>query len=176
MQLSDRIGFAEFLNGMGLTGKAVEVGVAEGSFAGEMLSRWNGESYTLIDPWKRYEGYTDLIERGDDILEAQYQGILSRFGKDDRVSIVRDFSLNSSKRFDDESLCFVYLDACHDYTSVRDDIKAWWPKVARGGVFAGHDHRPGFGVSQAVDEFIASTGLQKNLTGESDYQSWWLIK
>lgn len=53
--------------------------------------------------------------------------------------------------FFDASLDGVFLDAAHDYESVKADIAAWLPKVKEGGIFAGHDiDSPG--VLQAVQE------------------------
>lgn len=51
----------------------------------------------------------------------------------------------------DESLDGVFIDAAHDYESVKADISAWMPKVKPDGFFGGHDiDAPG--VKQAVDE------------------------
>lgn len=49
---------------------------------------------------------------------------------------------------------FIFLDAMHDYESVKADIERWWPKLLPGGVFALHDygHSDFPGVKQAVDE------------------------
>jgi cephalosporin hydroxylase len=49
---------------------------------------------------------------------------------------------------------FVFLDALHDYESVKADIAAWLPLVRPGGVIAGHDYSPTDwpGVVQAVQE------------------------
>jgi predicted O-methyltransferase YrrM len=41
----------------------------------------------------------------------------------------------------------IFLDAMHDYESVKADIERWWPRLRPGGVMAfhdyGHDHFPG---------------------------------
>lgn len=52
---------------------------------------------------------------------------------------VRKTSLEASQDFLDGSLDAVYIDAEHDEESVRADIRAWLPKVKKGGIFAGHD-------------------------------------
>jgi hypothetical protein len=50
---------------------------------------------------------------------------------------------------------FVFIDAAHDYTSVKADILAWAPKVARGGILGGHDYDGAWpGVMQAVGEIF----------------------
>jgi predicted O-methyltransferase YrrM len=48
-------------------------------------------------------------------------------------------SRDAAAVFADNSLDFVFIDAAHDYDSVRDDVRAWYPKVKTGGVLAGDD-------------------------------------
>lgn len=48
-------------------------------------------------------------------------------------------SLHASTLYPDGSLAFVMLDADHTLAAVRADIAAWWPKIRRGGILAGHD-------------------------------------
>jgi len=35
---------------------------------------------------------------------------------------------------------FVFIDADHTYESVKKDILAWYPKVKKGGIIAGHNY------------------------------------
>lgn len=50
-------------------------------------------------------------------------------------------SINASKCFDNKSIDFVFIDGAHDYASVCKDIRAWLPKVKKGGIIAGHDYK-----------------------------------
>ena len=55
-----------------------------------------------------------------------------------------------------DNLDFVFIDAAHDYENCLADIKAWLPKVKKGGVIAGHDIHVAFpGVKKAVEEMFA---------------------
>jgi hypothetical protein len=66
-------------------------------------------------------------------------------------------SLIASQKFEDESIDFLFLDGSHEYQDVKEDIAAWWPKIKKGGVFAGHDYHQNpewGGVKKAVDEFF----------------------
>ena len=37
----------------------------------------------------------------------------------------------------------MYIDARHDYESVKEDLEHWLPKVKLGGIVAGHDYVDG---------------------------------
>jgi cephalosporin hydroxylase len=58
-------------------------------------------------------------------------------------------------QFSDQSQDFIFIDAEHTHEQVRNDMHAWWPKVKKGGVLAGHDWGREYpGVEKAVVEFI----------------------
>jgi hypothetical protein len=65
-------------------------------------------------------------------------------------------SARSASLFPDNSLAFVYIDACHLYDAVTADVRAWLPKIQPGGIIAGHDYtnKRFPGVKEAVDEIF----------------------
>ena len=67
---------------------------------------------------------------------------------------VRLPSVDAAKTYANNSLDFVFIDADHEYESVKEDIKAWFPKVKVGGILAGHDYAGPWwpGVAKAVHE------------------------
>lgn len=83
------------------------------------------------------------------------------------VPVIGD-SVESAKLFLDGSLFAVYIDAKHDYESVKKDILAWLPKVAKGGYISGHDYVPEWGVMRAVDE-VFGAAVQR-----SDVSTWFV--
>lgn len=67
------------------------------------------------------------------------------------VSVLAMKTSDAAPLIANESLDMVYVDASHDYASVKEDIENWLPKVKRGGFIAGHDwHLEHFGVVRAV--------------------------
>ena len=63
-------------------------------------------------------------------------------------------STEAVQEYPDEYFEFVFIDAAHDLVNVIRDIKAWYPKVKKGGVLAGHDYPNFAGVKKAVDLFF----------------------
>ena len=73
----------------------------------------------------------------------------------DYVQLLKGYSYDEVRGFEDESIDFVFIDGEHDYESVKKDIKDWLPKVKKGGVIAGHDYvQIHQGVIQAVTELL----------------------
>lgn len=72
----------------------------------------------------------------------------------DRCRLLEHSTNTAAHMVEDRSCDFVFIDADHRYTAVRDDIAHWQPKVKEGGVLCGHDYnRDAFpGVIKAVDE------------------------
>ena len=72
-----------------------------------------------------------------------------------RVVVHQQMSHLAAEAFADGSLDLVFVDASHLYPDVFADISAWWPKVAYGGILAGHDFRYKVGgVREAVSQLL----------------------
>ena len=124
------------------------------------VGSWKGKSITYLSHRLRdLQKATSLIAvdtfRGDaDTGEAD---VLGEFVENSRNSglvytvAMQMESLAAAQRQPDARLAGVFIDAAHDYESVKADIAAWLPKVKPGGILAGHDiDSPG--VLQAVQE------------------------
>lgn len=86
--------------------------------------------------------------------------------KDYYIPIKSD-SVEAARKFEDESLDFVFLDASLTYEEVKRDINAWLPKVKPGGILAGHDYYvDGVNwfpeVQTAVDELLDEVDTMEN--------------
>jgi len=127
----------------------VEVGTFCGDNAVNMAKILEIDKLHLVDLW---ENFKDL-----QIALSQVNGTFHR-----RSSIV------VSEEFERQSIDFVYIDAAHDYKSVWEDIRAWWPKIKMGGIIAGHDYHGD--VKKAIDNYFAYIVVFK-LKGNAE----WLV-
>jgi predicted O-methyltransferase YrrM len=94
------------------------------------------------------------------------------------ITIHAMWSIEAAKQFDDYSFDFVWLDAGHNYHAVRNDIRAWWPKVKKRGVIGGDD-LPMPGVAKAVVEsgrYEVGGGWREDETYKGPWEWWWRRK
>lgn len=75
------------------------------------------------------------------------------------VRLLQEPSTAAAKRFEAGSVDFVYIDARHDFASVLEDLRAWWPKVKAGGMLGGDDYLYSE-VKDAVDAFAENERVQ----------------
>lgn len=103
-----------------------------------------------VDTWEGSEEHQGMdILKDDGLWKDFLHNIEPLSGV---ITPLRGTSLEGSSSFEDGTLDFVFIDASHDYQSVKDDIEAWYPKVRQGGVISGHDYPDWEGVKKAVDE------------------------
>jgi len=94
----------------------------------KLFSKWTGE-WDICSVWKANIKHTEL---------------------EGYVTLKRMSSLEGSKEFEDEYFDFIYLDASHDYDSVKEDLEVWYPKLKPGGTIAGHDFEEKMSIGGAT--------------------------
>jgi Methyltransferase domain len=153
-----------------------EIGVAFGTHSATILEKTQVSKLYSIDPYTVGFPYCDhpKAEQFSDILFYKVKALLSLFGA--RSILVRMTSIKAAKLFSPGLLDFVFIDALHDYESVREDIEAWYPIVRRGGIIAGDDYTQQFpGVIKAVTEFFSAKKIKVNQDPDQP-RIWWVIK
>jgi len=167
----------------------VEIGVWQGWYTEYLIKDTNMHIFG-IDPFCETDSYSspekwDIDKNKDDFdpfnlgndgfvyPEARYMVTINRMnkvcGKNNRLTIIRDYSYNVKYFFDGGDLDFVYIDGEHTYDAVRQDMDDWWSKIKIGGILAGHDyHDTQPGTVQAVDEFVKKFNLEFKLTGTNE--------
>jgi len=91
-----------------------------------------------------------------------YNEVLTQHGVRDIIEDIKGYSWEVAEKFEDDSVDFIFIDADHSYESVKKDIKAWWPKIKKGGVMSGHDYFSFSGVRQAVDETFPNVKISSD--------------
>ena len=157
-------------------GVGVELGVANGVFSELILRK------SALDYLYSIDMYGDRKHP-----VAQYKTALVRLAPyRARNSILRMRFDEALSLFPDRYFDFIYIDG---FAANGEEGGAtfydWWPKLKRGGVFAGHDYSPDWPlVIKSVDRFIADTGVRLfTVGGEADpdddqnrYASWFTIR
>lgn len=134
----------------------VEVGCWKGKSAAfmavEIINSKKKIKFDCVDTWNgsfdEVQHLEDQAVRENKLYEHFLENMTPVIGF---YNPIRLSSVEASKLYPDNSLDFVFIDAGHDYDSVRADINAWYPKIKEGKILAGHDigHPP---VYQAVEE------------------------
>ncbi|NIR56442.1 MAG: hypothetical protein GWM98_20685 [Nitrospinaceae bacterium] len=170
------------LNILGLKGEGAEIGVSCGAYSKILLDNSRLSKLHMIDPWisQPQEIYLDETNVEQKEHDDRYMHVTRLFENEgDRCHIMRMTSEEAAKEIPDNSLDFVYIDANHSYEASSQDIRLWWPKMKKGGIFSGHDYTNGgpynFGVKRAVDEFISREGENLYVI-KHKAPSWYLVK
>jgi len=183
----------------------LEIGVQKGKFSAAILKRWKScKVYNLVDAWEKQD---PTYAESANVADSEHLGHMeqaksltrSAANPATKVNFIRGYSNVVHRNFGDESVDFIYVDARHDYCSVREDLELYWPKISCGGIFAGHDYMSADehelltserwdmcpnnhiihsgAVKAAVDEFAENNGVQLLITyREPSYNSWYFKK
>ena len=134
----------------------VEVGTWKGMsvayMAVEIINSGKNIKFDCVDTWDFVPSQTEIPE---DQFENLYETFLNNIEPvKHQIKPVKALSWDGANYYTDESLDFIFIDAAHDYESVKKDINAWFPKLKIGGIIAGHDYTWCDDVKKAVHEFF----------------------
>ena len=124
-----------------------------GSYAGESASLFAlyAGRIVCVDMWGLPKEDCEYPPSGLAHAEMLFDNVVQ---DNPHILKVAKRSVHAASYFPDCYFDLVYIDAAHDYLSVKSDLMAWLPKVKAEGYIAGHDyndlHRD---VIKAVNEF-----------------------
>ena len=136
------------------------------------------KKYHAIDPWESYIKYDGKKYRkpGHKYIKSwskalrHFKSRIKKFGK--KIIVHQMTSVEASKKIEDESLDWVFIDANHDYEYIKENLEIWSKKVKSGGIISGHDYGNKWkGIKKAVDEFVPSDKLHIE-----NFYIWWYKK
>ena len=141
-----------------------ELGVAAGKFSVELNDRFSFKEFWCIDKWddhhnlKEYLNCIRQLPRAN-IIRAKFEECLPFF---------------SNGYFD-----FIYIDGyAHTGQDGGKTLSDWWPKLKKGGIFAGHDYdqKAWKKTCESVDKFCESVKKEVKIIKDHPYDSWWIQK
>lgn len=119
----------------------VEVGSWKGRsscfMAVEIINSGKKIKFDCVDIWKESKEYEGMDCIVNDTLYEEFLNNIKPVSH--AINPIRSTSIDASKMYADKSLDFVFIDACHYYECVKEDIDCWLPKVKTGGIISGHD-------------------------------------
>jgi predicted O-methyltransferase YrrM len=153
-----------------------EVGVCLGVTSRAFLENLPIIKHYAVDPYPAY------LDWNGDVVGANFSEERQKLMKETAYKHLSDFKENIdfvyrpstefAKELNDEHLDFIFIDGDHSYEGCLEDLKSWWPKVKKGGVFAGHDLYFE-GVNRALREFF---GDQYNNLLKGTRDVWYVYK
>lgn len=146
----------------------VEVGSWKGRSASylavEIINAGKDIKLFCVDTWQGSVEHESMACVKDDTLYKEF--IINTEPVKDVIVPIRKASIDAAKTFADGSLSFVFIDASHVYEDVMQDLEAWYPKVAAGGIFAGHDYSWDANVARAVFDWSKKNNVEIRETDE----------
>lgn len=157
----------------------VELGTAEGLFARDMLRDWGASLLYVVDLWDTIPGQAGDGGSPRDWHNSNYKNAMKLFEPyKDKVKVLRGMTWDMAGQVPDDSVDFLYLDACHWPECVQKDLAAWYVKVKKGGIVGGHDWgNPAYGYQPIIEKLCRDNGYQLNIIPEQGPDaSFWFVK
>jgi len=142
----------------------VEVGTWKGMSAAymavEIINSGKNIKFDCVDTWDFVPSQTEIpLHMFDNLYEVFLKNIEP---VKHQINPVKALSWDGAAFYKDNSLDFIFIDAAHDYESVKKDINAWYPKVKKEGIIGGHDYTWCDDVRRAVNEFFKNKTIYES--------------
>lgn len=175
---SDSMSLMVIINLMGFE-YGIELGTYYGFSSSMMLSYCPTikKLYTI----DKYQPYVDKIppyikvtkedssffeKSSQKILNSTYDHVKSKI-----KTIVGD-SLEVVHNFENEKYDFIFMDSHLSEDQLKNELKAWYPKIKNGGVVCVHDTDQKE-IQETVENFISNKKISSNL-GHFDNSTFWI--
>jgi len=147
----------------------VEIGSWRGRSARAIADNTDGRIF-CVDTWddnaRGDEGWWTSIDPID--LHWKPNWLFFEFQKNlgehihTKITQVRLTSVQAAEQLAGNRFDMIFIDAGHDYKSIREDILAWRPLLAPGGILCGHDFSA---EHPAVEEVVRELVPEFRLVG-----------
>lgn len=129
-----------------------------GTYLGKSAAFFAGlvDKVYAIDPfvmWPEGRQNGDAMRDGGEDFFEKFNDNMRALGLFEKVTALKNTSQDAFDWYPKLTADLVYIDAAHDYLSVKADLEAWQERA--GEIICGDDYDENWpGVMQAVDEFF----------------------
>lgn len=158
--------------------KIAEIGVFAGEFSREILEVCQPSELVLVDLWQGRSGSGDKDGKNFTKLDlTNFDKLLAR-SLPGNVRVLKLSSLTYLQGLPKGDLDAIYIDACHTYDAVSQELAYARTRVKKGGWILGHDYEcldgqyDFSGVKKAVDEFCDREDLELDYLAQDNCVSF----
>lgn len=133
------IGLIPFVQKLGAQVKGLEIGICRGENAVRFLEECPNIIWLdAVDPYLAYDdpngGMTqEMMDRFLSLTQENFKPHTAR------IALHRMPSVSFAQDIPNGTYDYIFIDGDHSYDAVLADIRAWFPKMKKGGIFSGHD-------------------------------------
>ena len=130
----------------------------------KLLATIPDAKHYIVDSWEG--GYSGFDQKHMDGIAKEVMDWAKDYS---HVNVNRSRSKAAAPLFEDESIDFFHTDGDHSLEGITGDIKAWLPKVRKGGILSGDNYEiPA--VAKGVKMLLPQHKLLAN------GRLWWAVK
>jgi len=158
---------AEIVKDLPINARVLELGVAAGRFAVDMLT---------VNPFIHYTGVDRWNDHHDDLERISAEAWIKDKSPD--AIIIKSTFKDALSQFDDNTFDLIYIDGyAHTGQDNGETLDDWYPKLKPNGIFSGHDYCEKYQPTiDAVNSFTYKHNLILNIIRDGDHPSWWVFK
>lgn len=133
---------------------------------------WGVNARGTLNCWPQLK-MLHLVDIYAKALPEDIEKIRAKFaGLEQRITWHIGSSVDMARFIKNDSMDFVYIDACHSLRAVTMDLNAWFPKVKSTGIICGHDYYSHDSVYLAVNHWAEDNRKDVFYTNPD----WWIFK
>lgn len=92
----------------------------------------------------------------------------------DKIQLLEQDSIEAAKLISDGTVDIVFLDAYTNIPRAHEDVKAWYPKVANGGILSGQSWHPTISIVPEIRIALDAIGCSTEI--QTDGIFWYIQK
>jgi predicted O-methyltransferase YrrM len=155
----------------------VELGVWKGHSISYLASKNKNSEIYAVDLWERIVDYPGFNLNSEKMLEhikqidKIYNEYLELTETRNIINDIQSYTWDAANLFNNNEVDFVFIDA----GPCDKNIKAWYPKIRKGGIIAGHDYNFPT-VKKIVKKFSKENNHVLNVEKFKIGDVWWIEK